>query len=48
MVNDRDSATTGLAADPKVVHGPGVGQAGDVVQTDLGSVLMPRWGAARA
>jgi hypothetical protein len=29
----------GLAADPKVVHGPGVGRAGDVFQTDLGSAL---------
>jgi len=39
MVNDRDSATTGLAADPKRVHGPGVAQAGDMNQTDLGSAL---------
>ena len=30
MVNDRDAATAGLAADPKRVHGPGVGQADDM------------------
>ena len=39
MVNDRDSAAPGLAADPEVVHGPGLGEAGDVFQTDLGSAL---------
>ena len=39
MVSDRHSPTPGLAVDPKVVHGPGVGQAGDVFQTDLGSAL---------
>jgi myo-inositol-1(or 4)-monophosphatase len=39
MVNDRDSSAPGPAADPKVVHGPRVGQAGEVFQTDLGSAL---------
>ena len=39
MVNDRDSAIPGRAADPEVLHGPGVGQAGDVFQTDLRSAL---------
>jgi myo-inositol-1(or 4)-monophosphatase len=39
MVNDRDSVPPGLAADPKVVHGPGLGQTGDVSQTDLESAL---------
>jgi hypothetical protein len=37
MVNDRDAATPGLAADPEAGHGGGVGQAGEVFQTDLGS-----------
>jgi myo-inositol-1(or 4)-monophosphatase len=39
VANERDSVTPGPAADTEVTHRTGVGEAGDVVRTDLRSAL---------